>query len=107
MANLRLGNGTLTTAANTNIDYGPVPAGQQRMVKALTLCNRNSNTVRAVSLRFGEEYVLANYAIPGYPGENTVTIPFMDQVMEAGERIRGWADGANVDFIISGREQVI
>ncbi len=105
MANVRLGHGTLGTSP-VDIDDNAVPSGQQRMVKALTLCNRMTTT-RQVTVTLDGVHVLANYAIPGYPGENSITIPFMDQVMNAGERIQGWADGSNVDFYISGREQVI
>ncbi len=107
MANLRLGRGTLTAVAATNIDSHAVPVGQQRVVKALTICNRTT-TQQDVTLTFDGTYILDRYPLPGRPGENTVTIPFVDQIMNAGERIQGWAGNpAAVDFYLSGIERAV
>ena len=103
--NVILGRGTLPGSME-NIDTNAVPADHVRLVKAITLCN-TTNTDRWVTIEFDGVDVLHRYVIPGYGDreENTVTIPFIDQVMEAGERITGRAEiPAAIDFYISGVE---
>lgn len=101
----RLGKGTLTDTL-VNIDDAAVPAGHVRFVKAITLCNKTS-TDRHVTITFAGTNVIFEYVIEGAGAgnENTITIPFMDQVMVATERIQGAAEaGSAIDFYISGRE---
>ena len=99
----RIGMGTLT-ASLANVDDAAVAASHIRYVKAVTLCN-TSVSAQHVTMTFAGTNVIYEYSIPGTGGENTITIPFFDQVMEATERIQAKAETtAVVDFYISGRE---
>ncbi len=103
--NLRIGKGTLGNSV-VNIDDAAVPVDHIRLVKAITLCNK-TNTDRWVTILFDDANILHRYVVPGYGDreENTITIPFIDQVMVAGERISGRAEtAAAIDFYISGVE---
>lgn len=103
--NLRLGKGTLGTSL-ANIDDAAVPSSHIRFVKAITLCNKTVTDCH-VTITIAGINVIYEYTIPGVAAgaENTRTIPFLDQVMEAGERIQGKAETADsIDFYISGRE---
>lgn len=105
----RIGKGTLGDSL-ANIDDAAVPANHIRFVKAITLCNK-TDTARWVTITFAGINVVYKYVIPGegvtngVPHENTITIPFLDQIMNATERIQGRAEAASaIDFYISGRE---
>lgn len=103
--NKRLGKGTLGTSL-VDIDDAAVPASHVRFVKAITLCNKTDADCH-VTITIAGINVLYEYTIPGVAvgAENTRTIPFLDQVMEAGERIQGKAEAVDsIDFYISGRE---
>lgn len=99
----RIGMGTLSDTMG-NIDSAAVPVDHIRLVKAITLVNTDSETCW-VTITFAGTNVFHEYTIPGIGGENTMTIPFMDQVMNATERIQGEAETDDVvDYYISGRE---
>ncbi len=104
--NTHIGKGTLTNAL-ANLDIAAVPTGQYRLVKAITLCNKTA-TDCWVTIQFDGTNVLHRYVVPGYGDreENTVTIPFIDQVMNAGWRIAGLAQVSSaIDYYISAVEQ--
>jgi len=99
----RLGKGTLTDSL-ANIDSAAVPADHIRFVKAITLCNTDDSTC-AVTITLAGTNVVHEYILPAVGGENTITIPFIDHVMVATERIQGVAETtAVVDYYLSGRE---
>jgi hypothetical protein len=101
----RIGKGTLSDSL-ANIDDAAVPADHIRFVKAITLCNKTA-TDRTVTITFAGTNVIYTYTLEGYGAgkENTITIPFFDQVMEAAERIQGSASATSaIDYYISGRE---
>ncbi len=101
--NKRIGKGTLTDSL-ANIDAAAVPADYIRFVKAITLCNTAANT-NYVTITIAGTNVVYEYILPAVGGENTITIPFIDHVMVATERIQGEAENASeVDYYISGRE---
>ncbi|CAM3031158.1 hypothetical protein HP548_29495 [Paenibacillus taichungensis] len=77
-----------------------VPNGVTTMVKALTVCNSNSIVVN-LTLLFAGTYVISNYPIK--PSE-TITLPFMDQVLLSGEAISGLATAGALNCYISGKE---
>ena len=98
----RIGSGTLSTTL-ADIDTAATSTGTLRIVKAVTLCNK-STTACSVSMNFASVPVLSAYSIPAVGGENTITIPFMDQVMNATERIQGFGTASSaVAYYISGR----
>lgn len=100
-----IGNGRLT-ATLANVDAAAVPADHTRVVKAITLCNITAVDVW-VTFQFGDENILFRYTVPGYGSreENTITIPFIDQVMPEATRITGRAEVADaIDYRISGTE---
>ncbi len=99
----RLGMGTLA-ADLANIDDAAVPTDHIRFVKAITLCNTAANT-NYVTITIAGTNVVYEYILPEVGGENTITIPFLDHVMIADDRIQGEAENdAEVDYYISGRE---
>lgn len=101
--NLRIGKGTITSTL-ANIDTAAVPTATQQFVKAITLCNTHTSIVN-VTITFAGTTVISEYPLPAKSGENTITIPFMDQIMEATERIQGLASVTNVvNFYISGKQ---
>ncbi len=103
--NVIIGTGTLTNTL-ANIDSAAVPTDNYRMVKAITLCNKTADDVW-VTIQLHNINVLYRYVVPGYGDreENTITIPFMDQVMTAGQRITGRAEVSSaIDYYISGFE---
>jgi hypothetical protein len=106
--NILIGRGTLTNAS-ASLDSGAVPADRIRLVKAITLCNKTS-TDRWVIFQFAGTNMLHRYTVPGFGDreENTITIPFIDQVMTSGMRITGYAEVSSaIDYYISGIEQEV
>lgn len=106
MANVRIGKGTITNTL-ADIDTAAVPASNTRAVKAITLCNTSTSNCW-VTVTFAGTTVLSEYIIPAKTGENTITIPFIDQVMVAGERIQAQAQTNGViHYYISGIEKAV
>ncbi len=100
MADKRLCAGTFADSSET-IYAAPSAAGSYVVIKAVTLCNKTSSS-RLVTLKFDGIEVVCNHTILGY---DTVTIPFIDQIIEADELIAGNADADNaVNYYISGKE---
>ena len=100
---VRIGKGTLSTTL-ADIDTVAVPNGEVRYVKALTLCNKSTESCHS-TITFAGTNMIYQYILAAPGGENTITLPFFDQVMSSGERIQGMAEAASsIDFYISGRE---
>lgn len=94
----RLGKGILT---NVSADLYTVPASTYTVVKALTLCNYTAGAV-TVTLALAGTNILYEYSLAA---KSTVTIPFMDQVLHAGEKISGLASAnTSITYYISGKE---
>ncbi|OPG98415.1 hypothetical protein B2I21_08680 [Chryseobacterium mucoviscidosis] len=94
----RLYKGLATTTA-TNV-Y-PVPTGAITMVKAVTLCNTTS-AVATFKMSLGGTSVIFDHQIKA---NDTVTIPFLDQIMSAGEAIQISCTPSNaISVYISGKE---
>lgn len=94
----RLAKGTFGT---TSASLYPVPAGATTLVKAVTLCNKTA-TAATVTLLFGGTEVIYQHTIKP---NDTITIPFLDQILQAGEAITGLAGTANaITYYISGKE---
>ena len=103
--NIRIGKGTLTTSL-VNIDANAVPVDRYTMLKAITLCNK-TDTDCWVTIQLDGSNLLYKYVVPGFGEreENTRTIPFVDQIMVAGDRLTGAAQANDaIDFCISGYE---
>ena len=94
----RLCKGTLGTTSAT---LYTVPALTLTVVKAVTLCNITA-VGATVTLAFAETSVIHSFTLNPY---DTVTIPFMDQVLHAGEVLAGHAGTASaITYYISGKE---
>ncbi|MCM3131914.1 hypothetical protein M3629_03910 [Paenibacillus polysaccharolyticus] len=94
----RLGKGTFGTASATQYT---VPVSTTTLVKAITLCNKTASDA-TVTLLFGGTEVIYQHTIKA---RDTVTIPFLDQIIQAGETITGLAGTANaINYYISGKE---
>ena len=103
---VRIGKGTLSTAL-ADIDTAAVANGYVRYVKAFTLCNKSTQALYSTITVAGTN-VVYQYILDAPGGENTVTIPFFDQVMSSGERIQGMAEGSSgIDYYISGRHVAV
>jgi hypothetical protein len=99
----RLGKGIMSDSEG-NLDASAVGSGQIRFVKAITLCNTSIDPVD-VTIKLAGTTVIYEYTLEGVGGENSITIPFLDQIMEELERITGYASVTNVvHYYISGRE---
>lgn len=94
----RFGKGSTT---NVGVNVYTVPEGKRAFIKALTLCNpRSSDSV--VHMSIANTVVLGGIVLSAH---STITIPFLDQVFEAGEKINIFHSGSiSSDFYISGRE---
>ena len=93
------------------IDADAVPSGKLRFIKAVTFCNIDT-TAKKVSLVIYSDstdyYLVKDYLVPPLGSENTITVPFMDQVLIAGDRIKGYCETASkVYAMISGKEVAI
>lgn len=76
------------------------PAGTTTLVKALTICN-NGLTEQVFGLELAGTYLIAGYKVKPF---QTLTIPFMDQVIHSGESIFISGNSTAVNFYISGKE---
>lgn len=96
--NKRLYKGTVTA---TNATLYTVPILTSTYVKAITLCN-NTSSDHTITIKFAGLEVISVHTIIA---RNTITIPFIDQILEAGELIEGSADAiSSINVYISGRE---
>lgn len=96
--NKRLCKGTLTTS---NATLYTVPASTTTVVKAVTICNKTA-TAQAVTLKFAGTEVIYQHSLAG---KDTITLPFMDQILSAGELIEGLSDANSaINYYISGKE---
>ena len=96
----RLCAGTLTSSSTT-LYTSPSGSGFYTIIKAITLCN-TSGSLTYVTLLFNGIALLSGYGL--FPND-TVTIPFMDQIINSNEQIAGSASAAGViNYYISGKE---
>lgn len=94
----RFAKGTLTTSSAT---LYTAPATGRAFVKALTLCNKTATDATVTLLLAGTEVIYQHVV----KANDTLTIPFLDQVLEAGETITGLSGTASaITYYISGRE---
>jgi hypothetical protein len=88
---------------SSNATLYTTPALTMALVKAITICNK-TNATRNFTIKFASTEVVQSHNITAY---NTLTIPFMDQILNAAELIEGSADSAaSVNYYISGKEVV-
>lgn len=98
----RLCAGTLTDS-NATLYTAPSGAGDITIVKAITLCNKTGSTA-AVTIKLDGVEIISGYSIVAY---DSITIPFIDQIIEASEIIEGFSDTASaINYYISGKEVV-
>ena len=96
----KLAHGTLGDT-NATLYTSPSGAGAYTIIKAVTLCNTTAGSV-SLTLKFDGIEVMATYALGPYA---TVSIPFIDQIIEAGELIEGSASAAaSINYYISGKQ---
>ncbi|WP_426334247.1 hypothetical protein ACN9MH_06345 [Paenibacillus silvae] len=93
----RLGKGSLTTAAVT---LYTAPSNKKVFIKALSLCN-TSTSETTVSLYLAGTLFMFQHVIKG---RDTLTIPFIDHIIEPGETISALSSAQNITYYISGRE---
>ncbi len=93
------------------IDADAVPDGKLRFIKAVTFCNIDKAAKKVSLVIYSgstDYYLVKDYPLPAVGGENTITIPFMDQVLIAGDRIKGYCETASKVYVmISGKEVTI
>jgi len=98
MENKRLCKGTLSDSSGT---LYTVPTNKKTIVKAVTITNK-TNTDQVFTLKFAEQEIVYEHTILA---NDTITIPFIDQILETGETIKGHANATSaVNYYISGKE---
>jgi hypothetical protein len=96
----RLCAGTLSNS-NATLYTAPSTAGSYVIVKAITLCNKTATAAHA-TIKFDGVEVIYQYPIAA---KDTVTIPFIDHIIEASELIEGSSGTASaINYYISGKE---
>ncbi|WP_433943458.1 hypothetical protein [Paenibacillus sp. SN-8-1] len=94
----RLAKGIFSTASST---LYTVPASTTTFLKALTICNKTATDATVTLLLAGTE-VIYQHTIKA---KDSITIPFLDQILNAGETITGLAGTASaLTYYMSGRE---
>lgn len=98
----RLCAGTLTDA-NATLYTATAGVGDYAIIKAVTLCNKTASAA-TVTIKFDGVEVIAGYTLLA---NDTITIPFIDQIIEASELIEGSSGTASaINYYISGKEIV-
>lgn len=84
-----------------------VPPNKNTFVKAVTLCNAGGRDL-CLLLKFDDVYLIYNHIIKA---NDTLTVPFLDQIIESGEKISitivnatGSTGEIKCSYYISGRE---
>jgi hypothetical protein len=78
-----------------------VPAGALAMIKAVSVCNMTT-TAATFRMVIAGWYIIFDHQIKG---NDTITIPFLDQIINAGETIQFSCTPAGaVSVFISGKE---
>lgn len=99
----RLCAGTMGTTIDT-IYTAPSGAGVYVIIKAVTLCNKTSADATA-TLSFNGIEVVSGFTVLA---NDTITIPFIDQIIEAEELIQGLSGTADsINYYISGKEVTV
>lgn len=91
------------TFADTNATLYTTPAtpGAITIVKAITLCNKSSLT-STVTIKLNGVEIISGFILTAF---DTITIPYIDQILEASELIEGFAGaGDSITYYISGTE---
>lgn len=100
ITNKRLCAGTLTNT-NATLYTAPAAAGNHAILKSLILCNKTGSAANATMLLNDVEIVAAH----GIDPNDTICIPVIDQILEAGETIKGFADSPGaITYYLSGKE---
>lgn len=98
----RLCAGALSDS-NATLYTAPSGVGDYVIIKAVTLCNTTAGAV-AATLKFNGIAVVSTFPVLAY---DTITIPFIDQIIEASEVIEGSCGTASaINYYISGKEIV-
>jgi hypothetical protein len=98
IVNKRLCKGTLTNSVAT---LYTVPAATITLVKAITICNL-TGYLHNFTIVFAGTTVVQTHNILGF---NTLTIPFLDQILNEGELIQGLCNvSGDISYYISGKE---
>ena len=100
--NKLLCSGTMADS-NATLYTAPSGVGDYVIIKAVTLCNKTVSNATC-TLKFDAIEVVAGFTVLAY---DTVTIPFIDQIIEASEIIEGSSGtAASINYYISGIEVV-
>lgn len=95
----RFGKGKVSN--NSDATVYTVPTGKRAFLKAATLCNPNSTDTTVTILLAGVAIVFS-HKLKAY---DTITIPFLDQIFESGEKLEVLSVGTNgFNYYFSGRE---
>ena len=98
----RLCKGTLTDS-NATLYTAPAATGDYTVVIGITLCNTTA-TAATVTIKFASTEVISGYSMLA---NDTITIEFASQILQAGELIEGSSGTASaITYYISGKEVV-
>lgn len=93
----RLAKGVASTTSTT---VYTVPNGTTTIIKAVNICN-SGNVDQNITVSFAGTGMISNYKVKAY---DTIAIPFLDQILQAGEAISLFSTGTNTFYYISGKE---
>ena len=94
----RLAQGTATTTTGQAVYT--VPTGKKTFIKAMTFCNPGTQDIQ-FSVFIANTYIILGHKIKAF---DTIIIPYLDQIIEAGEPIAITTSQGNLYYYISGRE---
>lgn len=91
----------LLSGSNATLYTAPAGTGNYTIVKALTLCN-NSDAAVTANISLAGVSIIGGY---GIAARDMITIPFLDQILQNGETIAGYAGTTDlISYYISGKE---
>ncbi|CAM4469061.1 hypothetical protein [Paenibacillus xylanexedens] len=94
----RFAKGQATTTLTT---VYTVPASTTSFLKALTICNTAASGEVDFTMTLGGTKIINSHKLKAF---DTITIPFLDQIILAGETIQVQSAGNAASFFISGKE---
>ncbi len=99
----RLGKGYLDSVYT--IISSEIKPNHIYFIDCITFCN-TSSVKQKIWVKLADIPIIHAYEIPPIGAENTLVIPFMDQIIHSGEFLLAKADDPDaVSFYISGKEQ--
>lgn len=89
----------ITQGTNNFIAHTAI-TGAVTVIKAFTLCNTTASNLN-ITITLAETEIIKNHVIKAY---DTITLPFLDQIIIGGETVKIQGSAAGITYYISGKE---